>query len=59
MRLLVEAAAWQDLVQAKSEAIAAAQIEARRLEVEAAEHGADTTAQEAAVDAVKSACCRT
>jgi small conductance mechanosensitive channel len=54
-QLLVEAAAWQDLVQAKSEEIAAAQIEARRLEVEATEDDADTTGQEAAVDAVKSA----
>jgi small conductance mechanosensitive channel len=57
-QLLVEAGAWQSLVQEKSEEIAAAQIEAKRLTEEAdaeAAEGADTTAQEAAVDAVKNA----
>ena len=54
-QLLVEAAAWQDLVQAKSEQIAVAEIEARRLEVEATEEDADTAGQEAAVGAVKGA----
>jgi small conductance mechanosensitive channel len=57
-QLLVEAGAWQGLVQEKSEEIAAAQIEAKRLNGEAdaeVAENADTTGQEAAVDSVRNA----
>ncbi|MGD8274730.1 MAG: hypothetical protein PVJ30_02145, partial [Thiohalocapsa sp.] len=55
-QLLVEANAWQGLVQETSEAIAAAQIEAKRLQGDAPElEDADEAGVDAAVDSVRAA----
>jgi small conductance mechanosensitive channel len=53
-QLLIEADAWQGLVQEKSEEIAAAEIEVKRLNPEAGE-GVDNVGAETAVGAVKAA----